>query len=82
MSTMNISLPSELKDYVDTRIQADAYGSSSEYVRDLIRQDRDREQLRGYMLKGIQSPIVGDFNEAYLLKLKQRVLVARTKQSE
>lgn len=77
MSTMNISLPSELKDFVDTRIQADAYGSSSEYVRDLIRQDRDREQLRAYMLKGIQSPIAGDFDEAYLLKMKQRVIDAR-----
>ncbi len=76
---MNISLPNELKDYVDTRIQTDAYGSSSEYVRDLIRQDRDRQQLRNYILKGIQSPVVGDFDEAYLLKLKQRVLDVRAK---
>jgi len=79
---MNISLPSELKQYVDTRIQNDAYGSSSEYVRDLIRQDRDREQLRSYMLKGIQSPTAGDFDESYLLTLKQRVLNARTIQRE
>ena len=33
MSTMNISLPDELKAFVDQRIQADGYGTSSEIGR-------------------------------------------------
>ena len=32
MTTMNISLPEGLKAFVDERVHADDYGSSSEYV--------------------------------------------------
>lgn len=46
MSTMNISLPDSLKQYVDQQVEAAGYGSSSEYVRDLIRQDLVRQAER------------------------------------
>jgi putative addiction module CopG family antidote len=46
MSTMNVSLPEELKSYVDEQVGGGGYGSTSEYVRDLIRRDKDRQQLR------------------------------------
>ena len=39
---MNISLPDSLKLYVDEQVDGRGYGTSSEYVRELIRQDRDR----------------------------------------
>ena len=42
MTTMNVSLPSELKSYVDEQVGDGGYGSTSEYVRDLIRRDKDR----------------------------------------
>ena len=35
MTTMNISLPDELKAFVGSRIQADGYGTPSEYMREL-----------------------------------------------
>jgi antitoxin ParD1/3/4 len=73
MTTMNISLPAELKSYVDLRIQKDAYGTSSEYVRELIRKDRDLETLKAYMLEGIQSSSAGTFDAEYIDALKQRV---------
>lgn len=41
---MNVSLPDELKLFVDERVGS-GYGSTSEYIRDLIRRDREREQL-------------------------------------
>jgi putative addiction module CopG family antidote len=41
MTTMNVSLPDELKIFVDERVSHDGYGSTSEYVRDLIRRDRE-----------------------------------------
>ncbi len=37
MSTMNISLPETLKAFVDDQIAERGYGTSSEYVRVLIR---------------------------------------------
>ncbi|UXA52351.1 type II toxin-antitoxin system ParD family antitoxin [Xanthomonas prunicola] len=55
MATMNISLPDELKQFVDQQVQEHAYGSSSEYLRELIRKQRDVEQLRGLLLDGANS---------------------------
>jgi len=37
MSRMNISLPDSLKAFVVERVSQRGYGTSSEYVRDLIR---------------------------------------------
>jgi antitoxin ParD1/3/4 len=37
--TMNISLTDELKTFVDARIQARGYSSTSEYMSDLVRRD-------------------------------------------
>lgn len=42
MSTTNISLPDNLKPFVDQQVARRGYGTSSEYVRELIRHDKDR----------------------------------------
>lgn len=55
MSTMNISLPEELKAFVDEQVAARAYGSASEYVRELLRRERDREHLRALLVEGLES---------------------------
>ena len=39
---MNISLPDALKAFVDDQVSQRGYGSSSEYVRDLLRREQDR----------------------------------------
>jgi antitoxin ParD1/3/4 len=46
MSTMNISLPEGLKSFVDQQVSTRGYGTSSEYVRELIRKDQDIQELR------------------------------------
>jgi antitoxin ParD1/3/4 len=79
MSTMNISLPDELKQFVDQRIQSEGYGTSSEYMRELIRRDRDRAQFRQYVLDGMQSPLLGRIDESYFDSLRQRVQKHRAK---
>ena len=46
MPQLNISVPDALKDWADTRVAEGSYASTSDYVRDLMRRDRDRrEQL-------------------------------------
>lgn len=55
MSTMNISLPETLKTFVDEQVSQRGYGTSSEYIRELIRKDQDRLQLRGLLLAGASS---------------------------
>ena len=72
MSTMNISLPDSMKAYVDQRVSQEGYGTSSEYVRELIRRDKDRSQLRVMMLKGLESPVTGQADAAYFQSLRER----------
>lgn len=55
MTTLNISLPDALKIFVDEEVGRRGYGTSSEYVRELIRKDQDRQQLRALLLAGATS---------------------------
>ena len=58
MQTMNISLPEQLKEFVDDQVGSGRYSSVSEYVRDLIRDDEKRkaqEKLEKLLMEGIQS---------------------------
>jgi antitoxin ParD1/3/4 len=57
MSTMNISLPETLRSFVDTQVTEGDYTSSSEYVRDLLRKEQDRQRLRQLILDGMASPL-------------------------
>ncbi len=40
MTSMNVSLPEQMKDWVEQRIAIGQYNNASEYIRDLIRQDQ------------------------------------------
>ncbi len=42
MTSLNISLPEALKDYVEGQVASGDWGTPSEYVRELIRQDKER----------------------------------------
>ena len=72
MSTMNISLPDQLKDFVDERVSTAGYGTSSEYLRELIRRDQDRLRLRNLMLDAVSSPISGEANKVYFEDLRSK----------
>lgn len=73
MSTMNISLPDSLKDFVDAQLGLRGFGTSSEYMRELIRKDQDRQQLRGLLLAGAQSAPTAPADSAYFDALRQRI---------
>ncbi len=73
MSTMNISLPAALKAFVDQQVSARGYSSSSEYVGELIRKDRDRQRLRGPFLEGAASPQAVTADADYFGRLRDRV---------
>jgi antitoxin ParD1/3/4 len=79
MSTMNISLPDSLKSFVDEQVARRGYGTSSEYVRELIRADQDRQRLRKLLLDGATSPATAAADETYFRRLRQRVRQAKTK---
>jgi len=59
ITTLNISLPKKLRAKVDRKVAREAYGSASEYVRDLIRKDLSAEAIAKVdqlLLEGLHSP--------------------------
>jgi antitoxin ParD1/3/4 len=73
VSTMNVSLPEELKAFVDERVDRGRFGSTSEYVRELIRRDHDREYLRHLLLSGAESAQGPIADTRYFADLRDRI---------
>ena len=72
MSTMNISLPEPLKNFVDERVANAGYGTSSEYLRELIRRDQDRLHLRSLIIEGAKGQLTGEADTQYFLGLRDK----------
>lgn len=70
---MNISLPNTLKSFVDEQVSQGAYGTSSEYLRELIRKDKDRLHLRSLLVAGAASAPTAVADIAYFDVLRERV---------
>jgi antitoxin ParD1/3/4 len=67
METMNISLPDNLKGFVDSRVKTGGYSSVSEYVRDLVREDQKRqtqENLEALLLEATRLGPGREFTKA------------------
>lgn len=77
MSTMNISLPEGLKAFVDEQVAQRGFGTSSEYVRELIRKDQDRATLRGLLLAGAESLSSQPVNEEYFASMREQIARCR-----
>ena len=57
-TSMNISLPDTLRQWVEDRVAADGYGTASEYFRALLRDDQKRkarEQLDHKLVEALDS---------------------------
>ena len=58
MPSLNISLPAPLREWIEAQIQGGRYGNASEYVRELIRRDQERQaqtRLEELLLEGVKS---------------------------
>lgn len=68
MTTVNVSIPETLKDFVDTQVQDRGYSTSTEYVRDLILKDQvnqAEQRLASLMLEGLESGPNIPVNDVY-----------------
>jgi antitoxin ParD1/3/4 len=73
MSTMNISLPDSMKEFVEQQAAEKGYSTSSEYVRDLIRRAQDRQQLRDLLMEGARSAPAAPADASYFAGLRDRI---------
>ena len=58
MTTISISLPEPLKDFVDKQVTEGHFSSPSDYVSELIREEHERraqEKLEEMLLEGLNS---------------------------
>lgn len=77
MATMNVSLPDPMKSWVEAQTQDGRYSNASDYVRDLIRRDQDRQlaigELQQLVDEGIASGPAGRLDvEAFLVRKRNQ----------
>ena len=74
---MNISLPDDMRAFVDEQVRAHGYATTSEYMRALIREQKDGiERLRALVIEGMESGDPQPEDEV-MARLRARVEAAR-----
>ena len=58
---------------MDDQVGTRGYGTSSEYIRELIRKDQDRQRLRGRLLDGAASPPTVAADSDYFDQLRDTI---------
>ena len=75
MATMNVSLPDSLKHFVQERANSSDYSNPSDYIRALIRADKQRaaeEKLEAALLEGLSSGPSVSIDSTFWERLNQR----------
>lgn len=80
MATMNVSLPDVMKEWVEKRTDTGRYSNASDYVRDLIRKDQERQEaielLQSAISDGLESGQPQSFDaSSFKLKMRERHVV-------
>lgn len=78
MATMTISLPDPMKEWIEAQIRQGDYASTSDYVRDLVRRDRERRAHPELTLEDLRR-IVDDARASGPSRRKVPEILARAK---
>ncbi|MFZ0704082.1 MAG: type II toxin-antitoxin system ParD family antitoxin [Candidatus Korobacteraceae bacterium] len=78
MTSLNISLPDALKDYVEGQVASGDWSTPSEYIRALIREDKERRlvHLEQELLAAVKGPKI----EIPLSEIRKKGLLAALRQ--
>jgi antitoxin ParD1/3/4 len=74
MTSLNISLPEVLKAYVEGQVASGDWSTPSEYVRELIRQDKERRM--GNLEQELLAAAKGKTIEVPLAEIRKKGLIA------
>lgn len=83
MTTLTISLPDSLKEFIDIEVQTKGYGNVSEYVRGLLREAQAKEadaRLETLLVEGLTTGEDIPLSPAFWAELKQdaiKILASR-----
>src|SRR5205085_9068108 len=76
MASLNVNMPDDLRSYVDERTRAGGFGTPTEYVRHLIRKDREEAAervLANELARGLESPPARGTVKALVRHLHERI---------
>ena len=79
MATMNISLPEQMKDFVDSEVESRGYSNVSEYVRQLIRIEKERKTVLAEVQALLDEGEASGFVPYDRKKIEKRLGVAKRK---
>ena len=58
MATLNISIPDNMREWIDAQVEAGGYANASDYIRDLVRHNqRERESIQLALIEGERSGV-------------------------
>jgi antitoxin ParD1/3/4 len=74
---MNISLPDEMKEWVEAQAATGRFANVSDYMRDLVRRDQERDGARARLQTIVDEALASGSREitdldAYFEEIKQR----------
>jgi antitoxin ParD1/3/4 len=84
MTTLNISLPESMREFIDRQIDSGGYSTASEYIRHLIRLDQERaekKQIEKLLLEGLNSGEPVEITDDWWSQ-KRTELIERLNQSQ
>jgi len=84
MTSLNISLPLSLKEYVEAQVQHSGYSTPSEYIRNLVRDDQRRraeEKLESLLLEGLNSGEPIEITPEYWEKKRTQLIERHNKKT-
>lgn len=76
MATMNISLPDQMREWVEAQAKSGKYGNASDYMRDLIRHDQERAAKIAHMQKLVDEAIASGISDK---TAEEMIAIARAK---
>jgi antitoxin ParD1/3/4 len=81
MATMNVSLPDAMKDWVEAQTETGRYANASDYVRDLIRKDQERNDkiaaMQRFVDDGLNSGVGNRSKDALFAEAVKRAETKR-----
>jgi antitoxin ParD1/3/4 len=84
MTSLNISLPQPLKDFVEEQVSKGGFSTPSEYIRALLREDQKRraeEKLEALLLEGLNSGDPIEITSEYWEKKRNELIERHTKKT-
>ena len=82
MASLNVKMPEPMREYVDERAEEGNFGTPTEYIRHLIREDqkaREKELLEKMLLEGLNSGESIPITEEYWEEKRKEILMRHQK---